>query len=118
MAFAVALYIYVEVVNSKEHGGSALRGLFLHAALSALRHLKDESEYSVNWRPQLVCIMEMEKIKEQKKKSQMNEKHLRLLTVANQLRKAQGLCLAGIYIYIYIYSWNNEWRPNKSKRTR
>ena len=94
MAFAIALYIYVEIVNSKEHGGSALRGLFLHFALSALRHLKEQSEYTINWRPQLVCIMEMEKNVEE------NGNTLRLLTVANHLKKAQGLCLAGIFIYI------------------
>ena len=105
VALLGALVAYIETAGVRVDWGSALGGIRLDLATSAMLDLAHERKHSSNWRPQLLCLpgwpyvdgaLENE-TPESKDELALEAAKVRrgdaLLGVAAQLKKGRGLCV-------------------------
>jgi amino acid transporter len=88
VALLGALVAYIESSQVQVDWGSALGGIRLDLATSAMLDLAHERRHSTNWRPQLLCLPSWPS------NENASESGDKLLSVASQLKKGRGLCVA------------------------
>lgn len=93
MAFLVFIYIYIDFRQVEVNWGTGLGGLFLQIAVRGILAVGEEARYTVNWRPQLLCLS--------KPRSSWTDKgHAdhEFLFFTSQLKKGQGLCVVTVIL--------------------
>ncbi|KAJ7563353.1 hypothetical protein O6H91_03G106500 [Diphasiastrum complanatum] len=86
MLLAICAYIYDRQVEVD--WGTGLGGLWLQLSVQSLLCVGQEAHYSVNWRPQLLCLL-----KPRRTRSKRSHSEPELLSFASHLKKGKGLCI-------------------------
>ncbi|BBN10036.1 protein MpCCC2 [Marchantia polymorpha subsp. ruderalis] len=88
VALLVALYIYIDYRQVEVDWGTGLGGLRLQLAVQSILAVGHEARYSVNWRPQLLCLC-----KPRSARSSDDHDNQEFLSFVSQLKKGRGLCV-------------------------
>ncbi|KAL2631043.1 hypothetical protein R1flu_015729 [Riccia fluitans] len=84
----VLLYIYIDYRQVEVDWGTGLGGLRLQLAVQNILAVGHEARYSVNWRPQLLCLC-----KPRSARGPNDHDIQEFLSFVSQLKKGRGLCV-------------------------
>ncbi|KAL3688956.1 hypothetical protein R1sor_015265 [Riccia sorocarpa] len=84
----VLLYIYIDYRQVEVDWGTGLGGLRLQLAVQNILAVGHEARYSVNWRPQLLCLC-----KPRSARGPSDYDIQEFLSFVSQLKKGRGLCV-------------------------
>jgi amino acid transporter len=93
MVFLIFVYIYIDFRQVEVNWGTGLGGLCLQIAVRGILSVGEEARYTVNWRPQLLCLSKP-------RSSWTNNGHAdhEFLCFTSQLKKGQGLCVVTVIL--------------------
>jgi hypothetical protein len=80
-------------VQVEVNWGTGLGGLRLQIAVHGILSVGDEARYTVNWRPQLLCLSKPRSLQDDNGHSSHQ-----FLSLASQLKKGQGLCVVTVIL--------------------
>ncbi|KAG0621679.1 hypothetical protein M758_3G040000 [Ceratodon purpureus] len=87
------MYIYIDFRQVEVSWGTALGGLCLQIAVQGILSVGHEARYTINWRPQLLCLS-----KPRSSWSKDGHAGHEFLLFTSQLKKGQGLCVVTIIL--------------------
>ncbi|KAG0586431.1 hypothetical protein KC19_2G090200 [Ceratodon purpureus] len=93
MAVLGLLYAYIDYRQVEVNWGTGLGGLCLQIAVRGILSVGEEARYTVNWRPQLLCLSKP-------RSSWTDNGHAdhEFLFFTSQLKKGQGLCVVTVIL--------------------
>ncbi|KAJ7516469.1 hypothetical protein O6H91_22G059400 [Diphasiastrum complanatum] len=88
VCIVMVIYGYIQYRQVEVDWGTGVGGLLLQLAAESLSAVRQEAQYSINWRPQLLCLSKP-------KSMWTKDGHAghQFLSFASQLKKGQGLCV-------------------------
>ena len=93
MAVLALLYAYIDYRQVEVNWGTGLGGLCLQIAVRGILSVGEEARYTVNWRPQLLCLS-----KPRSKWTDNGHADHEFLFFSSQLKKGQGLCVVTVIL--------------------
>jgi len=103
-AFAGAIVAYIMRSNAETDWGSALHGLRFKLAMRSLMAIDMKAHLAVAWMPQILMVYQLQEEEDDKTRvgedadSAVGHTHFVMLSLAEQLRKGQGLVIAAAVI--------------------
>ncbi|CAM6087999.1 unnamed protein product [Calypogeia fissa] len=82
------IYIYIDYRQVEVDWGSGLGGLRLQLAVQSIHAVGHEARYTVNWRPQLLCLC-----KPRSARVADDHNNEEFMLFVSQLKKGRGLCV-------------------------
>jgi len=89
----IFIYAYIDFRQVEVNWGTGLGGLRLQIAVHGILSVGDEARYTVNWRPQLLCLSKPHSLQDDNGHSSHQ-----FLSLASQLKKGQGLCVVTVIL--------------------
>ncbi|XP_024400955.1 uncharacterized protein [Physcomitrium patens] len=93
MVFLVFIYVYIDYRQVEVNWGTGIGGLCLQIAVRGILSVGEEARYTVNWRPQLLCLS-----KPRTSWTDNSHSDHEFLFFTSQLKKGQGLCVVTVIL--------------------